>query len=279
MVDLPGRGKTFVVDIPGPTADAPTLLLLHSMACTAYLSWYPALTALSQRFRVVMFDQRWHGRGIRSRRFKFVDCADDAAALADVLGLQRVIAVGYSMGGPIAQHFWHRHRDRVDGLVLCATARNFGGKTRERVFFHAMAGGMVLLAPYARRRVNRLAAALPELPGPASDPVWTLQEFRSTSAWALPEVVKELGRFNSAAWIGEVDVPTAVVVTTKDHSIPVRRQRRLAESIPGATVHEVPAGHASIVLGAKVFVPALIDACCSVADRVPPPDTRLESAQ
>ena len=41
-------------------------------------------------------------------------------------GIDRIIPVGYSMGGPIAQLVWRRHPDRVDGLVLCATSRNFG---------------------------------------------------------------------------------------------------------------------------------------------------------
>ena len=46
-------------------------------------------------------DHRGHGRGIRSRRpFRLEDCADDAAALIDELGLGPVTAVGYSMGGP-----------------------------------------------------------------------------------------------------------------------------------------------------------------------------------
>jgi pimeloyl-ACP methyl ester carboxylesterase len=271
MVDLPGRGRTFVVDIPGPDGqpEPPTLLLLHSLACTAYLSWYPALDELARHYRVVMLDQRWHGRGIRSSRFRLSDCADDAAALLDVLGIDRCVPVGYSMGGPVAQLMWRRHRDRVAGLVLCATARNYRGKTRERLFFPFLTGGMLALSPYCRSRVDRVATALPEVPlAPAEIPDWALREFRSTSAWAMPAVIKELGRFNSAAWIGDVDVPTAVVVTAKDHTIPVRRQRRLAESIDGATVHEVAGGHSAIVLGAAAFVPALLEACASVTARL-----------
>jgi 3-oxoadipate enol-lactonase len=69
LVHLPGRGTTFVVDVPGPKG-APTLLLLHALACTAYLSWYPVMAELSQQYRLVSFDQRWHGRGIRSPRFR-----------------------------------------------------------------------------------------------------------------------------------------------------------------------------------------------------------------
>ncbi len=84
LMHLPGRGTTFVVDVPGPKG-APTLLLLHALACTAHLSWYPVMTELSQQYRLVTLDQRWHGRGIRSKQFRLEDCADDAVAVLDEL--------------------------------------------------------------------------------------------------------------------------------------------------------------------------------------------------
>jgi 3-oxoadipate enol-lactonase len=269
MVDLPGRGRTFVVDVPGPPG-APTLVLLHALGCTGYLSWFPSILVLAQDYRVVVLDQRWHGRGIRSKRFRLKDCADDVAALADELGIDRFIPVGYSMGGLIAQLVWQRHPHRVEGLVLAATARNFRGARREKFFFPLMTAAMVPLSPYVRKRVERLAITLPEVPCPPAEAPrnWGLAEFRSTSAWSMPAVLRELGRFNSAPWIGEVSVPVAVVATTKDHTIPVRRQYRLAAAIEGATVHEVHAGHASMVLKADAFVPALVEACGSVADRL-----------
>ena len=43
-----------------------------------------------------------------------------------------VIAVGYSMGGAIAQLTAQRHPDQVAGLVLCATSRSFRGAGRAR---------------------------------------------------------------------------------------------------------------------------------------------------
>ena len=71
-------------------------------------------------------DQRGHGRGIRSLRpFRLQDCADDVIALADVLDVDRVIPVGYSMGGPVALLAARRHPDRVPGIVLCATSARF----------------------------------------------------------------------------------------------------------------------------------------------------------
>ena len=268
LMELPGRGTTFVVDVPGPPG-APTLLLLHALACTATLSWYPVLPELSKQYRVVLFDQRWHGRGIRSKRFRLEDCADDAVAVLDALGIDRAIVTGYSMGGSVAQLVWHRHPHRVEGLVLCATARNFRGKRREKVFFPVMSVAMLPLSLYAAARVERLAATLPDLPEPevVDDRTWGRQEFRSTSAWSAPAVLAALGQFNSAPWISRIDVPTAVVVTTKDHTIPVRRQRRLAEAIPEAEVVEVDGGHGALVLQADRFGPAVAAAAAAVVAR------------
>ena len=77
-----------------------------------------------------------------------------------------------------------------------------------------------------------------------------------------------IGRFTSHHWIGEVDVPTAVVVTTRDHFVAPNRQLKLARAITGATVHPVAAGHAACGLAPRRFVPALVEACESVAARV-----------
>src|SRR4029079_9382033 len=118
-VALPGRGTTFIRELPGPPG-APTVLLLHGLMATGGLNWLQTFEPLSQHFRVVAVDHRGQGRGIRSwRRFRLADCADDAAALLEVLGIDEAIAVGYSMGGPIASLLWRRHPDRVAGLVLC----------------------------------------------------------------------------------------------------------------------------------------------------------------
>jgi pimeloyl-ACP methyl ester carboxylesterase len=267
-IDLPGRGRTYVTDIPGPTPDAPVVVLLHALVTTATLSWYPVMADLAQTYRVVTFDQRWHGRGIRSKRFKLTDCADDVAAVLDELGIDRCIPVGYSMGGAIAQLFWRQHPDRVQGLVLCSTTRNFRCARRERLFFPLLSAAMLPLSPYARSRVERYAATVPELPEiECNDNGWGKREFRSTSAWSMPEVLAELGRFNSAPWIGEVDVPTSVVVTEKDHAIPARRQLRLAESIPGAEVFSFRSGHVALVLDVDHFRPMLTDAIDSVVRR------------
>jgi 3-oxoadipate enol-lactonase len=270
-LELPGRGRTCVIDRPGPPG-APTLILLHALATTAALSWYPSLEALSQHYRVIAFDQRWHGRGIRCDKFSLDDCADDVIAVADALGVDRFTVVGYSMGGAVAQLVWRRHRQRVEGLVLAATARNFRGKMTERLWFTMTQTTMSRWGDGVRTRAERLFATLAEEPTglTAMDSKvapWAMAEFRSTSAWAMLACINEIGRFDSSAWIRRVDVPTSVIVMTRDRFIPTRRQRRLAGSIPGAMVYDVDGNHAGLVLGAGEFVPVLVSACQSVTRR------------
>jgi pimeloyl-ACP methyl ester carboxylesterase len=157
----------------------------------------------------------------------------------------------------------------VAGLVLCSTARNFRGLTREKLFFPVLTVVTQTLAGHALSRVEQLTSTLPEVPSlDRSDPtVWGRAEFRSTSAWSIPEVLAELGRFNSADWIAGVDVPTAVVVTEKDHTIPQRRQRKLAATIEGASLYTAPGGHASIVLRSGTWVPVFRQALAEVTRR------------
>src|SRR3954464_199495 len=84
VVELPGRGSTFVTDTPGPSPDSPSIVLLHALGCTGLLTWFPAIEPLSRRFRVVTLDLRWHGQGIQSEAFSLADCADDVGALIDL---------------------------------------------------------------------------------------------------------------------------------------------------------------------------------------------------
>ena len=191
--------------------------------------------------------------------------------MLDHLGIDTAIVAGYSLGGAVAQEVWHRHPSRVDGLVLASTARNLRGHVGERMFFPVMTAAMHPLSRVALTKVERVAAALPDLPSvEVADGVdWGRAEFRSTSAWSMPEVLGELGRFHSAPWIGSIDVPTSVVVTGRDRAIPTRRQRKLAAAIPDVSVYDAPGGHALVVLDHERWAPVFLEAVADVTGRVP----------
>ena len=263
-IDLPGRGRTSIREVHGPDG-APTLILLHGLAATGRLNWLTALPALAERFRVIVVDHRGHGRGLRTHHFRLVDCADDAVAVADHLGVESLIAVGYSMGGPIAKLCWSRHRDRVRGLVLCATANHFL-RPEARGVVSAIFPGMIVTARlmpsfFRDRIVDGMTRGLPE--GERRDRV--RREMENTDPATVMQATRALIRFSSRDWAAGIDVPTAVVITTADQLVPPSRQYRLAASIPGARIFEVAGDHLACVRAASQFVPALLDACDYVA--------------
>lgn len=248
-VELPGRGTTFVREVEGPPG-APTVLLLHGLIASGGLNWFQAFAPLGKHFRVIAPDMRGHGRGIRTwSRFRLADCADDAAALLDVLGIDQVVAAGYSMGGPVSQLLWHRHPDRVAGLVQCATSNRFVPGVRERL---VMVTAMSALA--GSTRVGQLATQVPFRPIQSRIPTsvrarpdsfrrWAAAEMRRHDPRMVAEALAAIGNYDSRRWLKYVDVPTAVLVTGKDRAVPPHEQLRLLVSIPHAEVVQVDEGH------------------------------------
>jgi pimeloyl-ACP methyl ester carboxylesterase len=268
-LDLPGRGRTWLTDVPGPEADSPAVILLHAVGCTGMLTWFPVIPELSRKYRVVVFDQRWHGRGILSEHFSIRDCADDVAAVADALDLDAPVVAGYSMGSIVAQRCWRQHPRRFGGVVLAATTDRFRNTGSERVFHQGMEVGMGALRTLSRSKTLSVAAraTTDALLDPSDTHQWALQEFRSTSPWAVAQAVASLGRHHSTPWLAHIDVPTAVVVTTRDKVLSPERQRGIAALVPGATVHQAPCGHAGCVLQADAFVPAFLEAVATTVGR------------
>ena len=266
-VDLPRRGATWVHEVKGPPG-APVLLLLHGLAATALLNWATSFATLGRGFRVIALDQRGHGHGVRRiGAFKLEDCADDAAALADHFGLERVIPVGYSMGGAVAQLFWRRHPRRTAGLVLCATGFRFGGARAQRAA--STLGPLLSLAARAAPQSlwDKMGVRMLEnVQDPALQQTLK-QEIGPTEPVSVIEAGAALARFDSSPWLADIDVPTAVVLTEQDGHIPPQYQELMAAQVPGVSVHRVDADHYACVARPDLFAPTLFAACRSVALR------------
>jgi 3-oxoadipate enol-lactonase len=235
-------------------------VLLHGLSVDADLNWFLCYGPLARRHRVIAMDHRGHGRGIRTTEpFRLADCADDVAALLDVLGIERAVLVGYSMGGPIAQLTWHRHRNRVRGLVLCATAAGFV-RTPARRVVSALGPGLSMvtrLVPRSRPDnpiVRQLLRTRMEDPRMRQ---WVMNRQRRTDVRMVVQAAAALARYSSRGWLGEIDVPTSVVVTQFDRLVPRENQEAMANAIPGATVHQVLGDHAVCVTRPDLFLPAL----------------------
>ena len=272
LVELPGRGVTRIWECAGPPG-APVLMLIHGVTFTAELNWSKTFAPLGQHFRVIAMDLRGHGDGTAvGSRFRLEDCADDIAALAGVLGIGQFAAVGYSMGGMVAQLLYRRHAELLSGLVLCATSRNVLGSPVETLAALALpaAAAAIRLNPFLQPMSAELFGMA--LLGPVDDPDAARRaraQLRRTSLGTAISAVQAVSEFSSHSWIGQVSVPTAVIVTKRDQVVATSRQLKLARAIPGASVYEVDADHAACVTRPELFNQALLQACWSVTAAQP----------
>ena len=220
LVDLPGRGTTRVWERTGPRG-AETVVLIHGVACTAELNWgkvsrrsdvisgssLPTCAAMATGFRLLS-------------RFRLEDCADDIAALAGVLDIRRFAAVGYSMGGMVAQLLYRRHAALLSGLVLCSTATNVRGSPAEQLAAQ-MRWPVVAAALRWNPMLNLMGAEAfgTALLGRVDDPEtgrWVRAQLSRTTLATVVSAMDAVAEFTSDGWISQVDAPTAVIVTGRD---------------------------------------------------------------
>jgi 3-oxoadipate enol-lactonase len=99
--------------------DGPPLVLSSSLGTTHAL-WNPNIAALAEQYRVVRYDHPGHGKSPLGPR-TIEGLAQEALALLDELGLERVAFCGLSLGGMVGMWLGAHAPERLERLVLCCT--------------------------------------------------------------------------------------------------------------------------------------------------------------
>ena len=259
---VPGRGELFVRDSGGT---GQPVLLVHGWMFPSDLNWAVTYGPLARAgYRVLAMDLRGHGRGLRGPApFRLQDCADDAAGVLRELGVPGALVVGYSMGGPVTQLLARRHPGLVQGFVLCATALDWSDP-RQKLFWRTMGGLRLLLGLFP---TGIWQAGLRAAGTPSADSAWVAGELSRGSARDIAEAGRELGRFDSRRWAGELEPPGEVLLTSRDRLVPPVKQHALAAAL-GVVPHELEADHDACSLDPG-FVPLLLRCLAEVAARQP----------
>jgi pimeloyl-ACP methyl ester carboxylesterase len=102
----------------------PALVFVHCWTCRRRF-WERQVPALSGRHRVVTLDLAGHGdSGSRRRDWTMAAFGEDVRAVAEHLGLRRLILIGHSMGGDVILEAARLMPDRVLGLIPVDTLLN-----------------------------------------------------------------------------------------------------------------------------------------------------------
>ena len=101
-----------------------TLLFVHCWSCDREF-WREQVELFADDYRVVTLDLPGHGAsGANREEWSIAGLAADVEAVANELGLERIVLVGHSMGGPVSLFAAQRLSGRVVGVVCADTLHN-----------------------------------------------------------------------------------------------------------------------------------------------------------
>ena len=120
--DQPGRRLHYRID----GDSGPWLTFCNSLGTDLHM-WDAQARALSGSFRVLRYDRRGHGASpAPPAPYALADLGGDVLALLDGLGIERTHFCGLSIGGLVGQWLGVHAGNRLDKLVVCATAAKIG---------------------------------------------------------------------------------------------------------------------------------------------------------
>jgi 3-oxoadipate enol-lactonase len=222
--------------LDGPE-DGEVLVLSNSLG-TDLRMWDPQIPALAERYRVLRYDHRGHGRSpVPDGPYSIEDLGSDVLALLDALGVSVAHVCGLSIGGLVGMWLGAHAPERIGVLILCCTSPWFGPPDPwfERAAAVREGGtGSVADRVVARWFTPAFAAREPRVVAGMRD---MLAAMPAEGYAACCEVV---GTTDLRPELRAIRAPTLVVAGADDDAVPPERVAMLAEGIDGARVAWVP---------------------------------------
>ncbi|MET8473262.1 alpha/beta hydrolase [Streptomyces sp. NPDC006422] len=240
-------GARLHVEVHGAD-DAPAVVLSHGWTCSTAF-WAAQTRALATDHRVIVYDQRGHGRSPAAARLPYTTdmLADDLEAVLDATLApgEKAVLAGHSMGGMtmMAAADRPKFREHAAAVLLCSTGSSQlvaeatvvpamkAGALRTRIT-RAILGSKAPLGPVTPlgKRVLKYATMGP---GSAADKV----EACARIVHACPRGVRYgwshvLEQLQLDAGVGRLTMPVAVIAGTADRLTPLVHAQRIAAALP-----------------------------------------------
>lgn len=210
------------------------LLLIHGLGYARW-GWEPLIPLLSDRFRVITFDNRGIGESSTPPGpYTAAMMAGDSMAVLEAARAEKAHVIGTSLGGMIAQEVAIGWPQRVDKLVLMCTTP--GGSSAHpmpaattRLLIEAASWELsVALRRFTENALGEKASTeLVErilrhrLTNPQDPAGWAAQAAAGTT-------------YNGKRRAGGISAPTLLLHGTGDRVVDYRNSELLAQIIPGA---------------------------------------------
>lgn len=236
MPTIRANGVELFYDLTGPEA-APVVAFSNSLGTTLEM-WDAQVPALSDRYRLLRYDARGHGRSeVAERAATIGDLADDLAGLLDGLDIGKAHVVGLSLGGMTAQAFAVGHPQRLASLVLMATSAHMPPPEawRERAeLVRAKGMGALVDAVLARWFTPDFAQREPAKVVPVRD------RFLQTAPEGYARCCEAIRDMDLRPRLGAIQAPTLIVAGAEDPATPVAMMEDIRARIPAAELVVVP---------------------------------------
>lgn len=239
-------GSRLHIEVYG-SEGAPAVVLIHGWTCST-LFWAAQIDDLAADHRVIVYDQRGHGRSpaVGPGGYTTDALADDLEAVlgATLAPGEKAVLAGHSMGGMtlMAASARPAFREHAAAALLCSTGSSRlvaearvvptrAGRVRTRLT-RMVLGARAPLGPVTpvSKRILRYGTM-----GPGTAPDRVAACARIVHACPRPVRVAwahVLGELDLDAGVRELRVPTAVVTGTADRLTPSVLARRLADELP-----------------------------------------------
>lgn len=238
MATLRTQGRALdyeLIDTTAPWRDAPeTVVFNHGVGATQGI-WAEWLPSLVDRYRVLRFDMRGHGRSPwpeRQPALTIEALADDLFAVMDDAGLQRAHLVGESIGGTIVLDAALRRPERVATLTVSNGAYVGGGIQSVRdwqaiIEARGMVGWSAHMMP-----LRFFDGAIPE-----SVARWFEAEQARAHPTAVLEMLRALVEADTTDRLPGLAPPLLLLHPDSSPFIPVGLMAEFKARVPGARLH------------------------------------------
>ncbi|SDK12857.1 Pimeloyl-ACP methyl ester carboxylesterase [Bradyrhizobium sp. Rc2d] len=236
----PNRTITIGDTVVQVSGEGTPLVFVHGFTTTAEF-WREQVETFSVRHQMIRINLPGHGRSPRpeNRAYTIEAFVEDVLRVYRELAIDSAVLVGLSMGGTVAQTFALTYPDRVRALVLVgATPHGLGADVNVDNVLKAIEDLGVVAASQKVIERSFGSDANPALVDFAKN------EVAQTPAFVARQAIASLNASDSRARLGEIHVPTMVVVGDEDIITPPSESQILAAGIPNSQLYCIPrAGH------------------------------------